>query len=129
MNKDVREIRYFFYSQAFADGLKMAFGILLPAFVCSLLGYLEIGLTMSLGALCVCLADAPGPIIHKKNSMLICSAFVFLVALVTIFSRLNIYTMGLEIALVCFFFSMFNVYGNRATSVGNAVILIMILTM
>jgi uncharacterized membrane protein YccC len=37
--------------------------------------------------------------------------------------------MGIEIVLVSFFFSMFTVYGNRATAVGNAAILVMILTM
>jgi uncharacterized membrane protein (TIGR01666 family) len=129
MNTEVKEIRYFFYTQAFADGLKMSFGILLPSIVCSLLGNFNLGLTISLGALCVCLADAPGPVVHKKNGMLICSGFVFLVAFITIFARQNIYTLGLEIIIITFFFSMLNVYGNRATAVGNASILIMILTM
>ena len=129
MNTEVKEVRYFFYSQAFADGLKMSFGILFPTLLLSYLGYFNTGLTLSLGALCVCLADSPGPVIHKKNGMLICSLFVFLVSLITIYARLNTYTLGLEIIAVTFFFSMFNVYGNRATLVGNASILIMILTM
>ncbi|HEU0064640.1 MAG TPA: FUSC family membrane protein [Flavisolibacter sp.] len=129
MNTEVKEIRYFFYTQAFADGLKMAFAILLPSIVFSLLGNFNVGLTISLGSLCVCLADGPGPIVHKKNGMLICSCFVFLVAFITVFARQNIYTLGIEIIIVAFFFSMLNVYGNRAISVGNASILIMILTM
>jgi len=79
--------------------------------------------------MCVSLTDAPGPIIHRKNGMLITAALVFCVTGITSLARLNIYTMGLEIVLVTFFFSMFNVYGNRATSVGNAAILIMILSM
>src|SRR5256885_15023235 len=106
MKKEVREIRNFFYSQAFADGLKMSVGILIPSIIGSYFNYFDVGLTISLGALCVCLADAPGPFIHKKNGMLICSLFVFLVSLTTIYARQNIYTMGLEIALVSFFFSM-----------------------
>ena len=129
MNTEVKEVRYFFYSQAFADGLKMTIGILLPTLVLSYLGYFNTGLTLSLGALCVCLADSPGPVIHKRNGMLICSLFVFLVSLITIFARLNPYTLGLEIIIITFFFSMLNVYGTRATLVGNASILIMILTM
>ena len=129
MNTEVKEVRYFFYSQAFADGLKMSFGILFPTLLLSYLGYFNTGLTISLGALCVCLADSPGPVVHKRNGMLICSLFVFLVSLITIFARLNTYTLGLEIIIVAFFFSMLNVYGNRATLVGNAAILIMILTM
>jgi uncharacterized membrane protein (TIGR01666 family) len=129
MQKQAREIRHFFYSQAFADGFRTAFAILLPALAGHYFHFFDIGLTLSLGAMCVSLSDAPGPIVHKRNGMLFSIGFCFLVALITPYARLNIYTMGLEIALVSFFFSMFNVYGNRATSVGNAAILIMILTM
>jgi uncharacterized membrane protein YccC len=124
-----KDIQYFFYSQAFVDGLRVAAVILLPALIGSYTGHLDIGLTLSLGAMCVSLTDSPGPVIHKKNGMLFCVAFAFMVALLTAFARLNVYTMGLEIVLVTFFFSMFTVYGNRASGVGNAAILVMILTM
>lgn len=129
MQKQAKEIRYFFYSQAFADGFRAAFAILIPALLGYHLGFFDIGLTLSLGAMCVSLTDAPGPVIHRRNGMLICTGFIFLVALMTSFARLNIYTMALEIAAVCFFFSMFNVYSNRAASVGSAAILVMILSM
>lgn len=129
MKTQAREIQYFFFGQAFADGFRTAFAILLPALLGNYLGFFEIGLTISLGAMCVSLVDAPGPIVHRKNALFITSALVFAVAGITSFAQLNVYTMALEIALVSFFFSMFNVYGNRATSVGNAVILVMILTM
>ncbi|HWJ29362.1 MAG TPA: FUSC family membrane protein, partial [Flavisolibacter sp.] len=129
MQTQTQDIRYFLYSQAFADGFRATFSILVPSLVASYFDMFEAGLAISLGALCANLADAPGPFIHKRNGMLICSLSVFLVVFITVFARLNIYTMGLEIAGVCFFFSMFNVYGSRATSVGNAAILAMILTM
>jgi len=129
MQKQAQEIQYFFYSQAFSDGFRAALAILTPALLGSFFGFFDIGLTISLGAMCVSLTDAPGPLLHRRNGMFFCSAFIFFVALVTPFARLNIYTMGLEVAFVTFLFSMFNVYGNRATSVGNAAILLMILTM
>jgi uncharacterized membrane protein (TIGR01666 family) len=129
MQKRAKEISYFFYSQAFADGFRAAFAILLPALLGFYLNFFETGLTLALGAMCVSLTDAPGPVIHKRNSMFICAGFAFIVAFLTVFARMNVYTMGLEIALASFFFSMFNVYGNRAASVGSAALLIMILTM
>lgn len=129
MQKQAKEIQYFFYSQAFADGFRASFAILLPSLIGSYIGYFDIGLTISLGAMCVSLSDAPGPFIHKKNGMLFCSGFIFLVAILTSIFQQNIYAMGLEIALVSFFFSMLNVYGNRAAAVGSAAILVMILTM
>lgn len=129
MKTQAREIQYFLYGQPFADGFRTAFAILLPALLGNYLGFFEIGLTISLGAMCVSLTDAPGPMLHRKNGMFITAALVFCLAAITSLARLNIYTLAIEIVLVTFFFSMFNVYGNRATSVGNAVILIMILTM
>jgi uncharacterized membrane protein (TIGR01666 family) len=129
MQHQAREIKYFFYSQAFADGFRTSFAILLPALLGVYFNFFQIGLTISLGCLCVSLTDAPGPVIHKRNGMLFCSAFIFIIAILTGFARLNIYTLGLEIISTSFFFSMFNVYGIRAASVGNSGILIMILTM
>lgn len=129
MKTQAREIKYFLYSQSFADGIRATFAILLPSLLGSYFNFFEIGLTISLGAMCVSLTDSPGPIIHRKNAMFITSGLVFCVAGITSLARLNVYTMGLEIVFVSFLFSMFNVYGNRATSVGNACILMMILTM
>ena len=129
MQHQAREIKYFFYSQAFADGFRTSFAILLPALVGLYFNFFQVGLTISLGCMSVSLTDAPGPVIHKRNGMLFCSAFIFIVALITGFARLNVYTLGLEIIATSFFFSMFNVYGIRAASVGNSGVLIMILTM
>src|SRR4051812_24301053 len=125
MQRKAKEIQYFFYGQAFADGFRSAFAIITPALLGSYLGFFDIGLTIALGSMCVSLTDAPGPVIHKKNGMLFCTGFIFIMAILTSFASMNIWTMGLEIAVASFFFSMFNVYGNRATSVGNASILLM----
>ncbi len=129
MKIQVKEFRQFFHSQHFEDGFRTTLAVLLPTVVSFYLNQLDIGLTLSTGALCVSLADAPGPVVHRKNGMLFCAVFVFIANLFTAYARLNMYTMGLEVLLFSFFFSMFNVYGTRATSVGNAALLIMVLTM
>ena len=129
VNRNVREVQYFFYSQALADGFRATFAILLPALLGSYFGYFEIGLTIALGAMCVSLTDAPGPLLHKRNGMMACAGFAFFIAIITAFARTNPYTMAAEVALVTFFFSMFVVYGARATGVGNAAILVMILSL
>ena len=129
MQHQAREIKYFFYSQAFADGFRTTFAILLPALLGLYFNFFQIGLTISLGCMSVSLTDAPGPVIHKRNGMLFCSVFIFIVSILTGFVRMNIYILGLEIIVTSFFFSMLNVYGTRAASVGNSGILIMILTM
>ncbi|EHQ30754.1 FUSC family membrane protein [Mucilaginibacter paludis] len=129
MNRQTREIKSFFYSQYFSDGLRITFGVLLPSILMAQFNQLETGLTLSLGALCVSGADNPGPVIHKRNGMLICGLLMFIVAIATGFARLNVVSMGIEIVALAFFFSMFTVYGNRAASIGTACLLIMILMM
>ena len=129
IRSSIREARYFLYSQAFADGLRASFAIILPALTGAYFGYFDYGLTISLGAMCTSLTDAPGPVVHKRNGMLITAGLAFLTALLTALASRSVYVMAGTVAAVSFFYSMFSVYGNRATSVGNAALLIMILTM
>jgi uncharacterized membrane protein (TIGR01666 family) len=124
-----RQIRYFLFSQYFADGLRITLEIVIPAIVFSFLGDMRTGLTISLGAMCVSSADGPGPIVHRKNGMFFCCVFVFISALLTGIFNHNILLMGMLILTSSFFFSMFSVYGARASSVGFASLLIMILQM
>jgi uncharacterized membrane protein (TIGR01666 family) len=128
MKNQAREVQYFLFSQYFSDGLRITLGVLLPSLLFAQLGNFNIGLTLSLGALCVSITDSPGPVAHKRNAMLLCSLTIFLVALITGFVRMNSYLLGLEILLFCFFFSMFMVYGARAAALGTAALVVMILT-
>ncbi|MES2882068.1 MAG: FUSC family membrane protein [Bacteroidota bacterium] len=124
-----KRIQGFIYSQAFADGLRATFAILLPALIGLYAGYFQQGLTISLGAMCASLTDAPGPIIHKRTGIIICAAFAFVVAICTSYLQGSVTFMAAGILVISFFFSMLSVYGNRASAVGSAVILVMILTM
>ena len=124
-----RQIRYFLFSQYLADGIRITLEIVIPAFVFSLLGHIDIGLSLSLGALCVSSADGPGPIVHKRNGMLYCNIFIFISALLTGFLNHNVMLLGILILASSFFFTMFSVYGSRANSIGFAALLIMVLQM
>lgn len=126
MQIDSREIKSFFYSQYFSDGLRTSLGILLPALILNYLDRFDLGLALSLGALCVSVADTPGTLMHKRNAMAVCNVCIFLVALATGFARLNVFVLGGVVTIFAFLFSMFTVYGNRAASVGTAALLMMI---
>jgi uncharacterized membrane protein (TIGR01666 family) len=129
MNNHKREIKSFFYSQYFSDGLRMTIGIITPALVLMKLGDFTMGLTLSLGALCICTIDGPGPISHKRNAMAVGNLILILVALITGYARFNVFTLGLEITAFSFLFSMLTVYGNRAASIGTSALLVMIFMM
>lgn len=127
--KQAHKIRYFLFSQYLADGVRITLEIVIPAIVFSYLGHLEIGIALSLGALCVSISDGPGPVKHKRNGMLYCNIFIFISAILTGLCNQNIILMGILILAASFFFTMFSVYGNRATSVGFAALLLMVLRM
>lgn len=127
MNRRIRQVIYFLSSRNFSDGLRITVAVLLPSLVLAQFDQLQAGLAMSLGALNVSVADTPGPVRHRRNAMLITALLLSLVTLITGFARMNVYTLGVEILLFSFLFSMFAIWGNRATSVGTAALLIMIL--
>ena len=122
-----QQIRYFLFSQYLADGIRVTLEIIIPTVVFSFLGQLEIGMLLSLGALCVSISDGPGPVVHKRNGMLYCNIFIFIMALLTGFANHNPWLLGLLILASTFLFSMISVYGNRAASIGTAALLMMIL--
>lgn len=121
-----KEIKSFFFSQYFSDGLRITAGILLPSLILFYFNNFNLGIALSLGAICICVMDNPGPAVHKRNAMAIGNLCIFIVAITTGFARLNVFTLGFEVMVFSFLFSMFTVYGNRAASVGTASLLIMI---
>ena len=127
MNRRTRQIGYFLSSQYFSDGLRITLSIIVPSLLLAQFGQLATGMAISIGALSVSLSDAPGPIQHRRNGMAATVLIGSAVALVTGFARMNVITIGLVIGSFGFFFSMFSVYNNRATSVGTAALLILVL--
>lgn len=126
MNIQSREIKGFFYSQYFSDGLRTCIGILLPSLALNFFGLFSLGITLSLGALCVSVVDTPGPVIYKRNAMALCVLCIFLVAVATGFARLNVYTLAIGITIITFLFSMLAVYGTRAAAIGTGSLLMMV---
>lgn len=129
MNRRTRQVSYFLSSQYFSDGLRITLSILLPSLLLAQFGQLTTGMALSVGALSVSLSDAPGPVQHQRNAMAATVLIGTVVTFITGFARMNDITLGLEIGVLGFFFSMFSVYNNRATSVGTAALLIMVLTL
>ncbi|EOR95672.1 putative membrane protein [Arcticibacter svalbardensis MN12-7] len=125
--KQTREIKNFIYSQYLADGLRITFGVLLPPLLLSQSGHLEAGIAVSMGAITTSIPDYPGAVVHKRNAMLFSILFMMIVSLLT--GLINDYPLLIvaEIFSLCFFFSMFNTFGNRAASIGTGVLIIMII--
>lgn len=127
LDKAKKDIKNFLHSAYFADGIRITMGVLLPSLILAQFALLKIGITLSLGALCVSIADSPGPIIHRRNAMLITSVLIFLCSFITGVSNQNHPFIALVILISSFVFSMLYCYGVRAASIGTASLLIIIL--
>ncbi|MBE8715411.1 FUSC family protein [Sphingobacterium hungaricum] len=125
--KQTQEISNFFYSQYFADGLRITIGCICPIMVCAALGEFAIGTNISLGALLVGLSDTPGAPTHRRVGMLSCALFCIFTHIVTISFNSNFVLMAIVIGILSFFYSMFAVFNARAATVGSMCILMMLL--
>lgn len=123
----VKSYKQFSTSYYVRDGIRITLAIMLPIIVFSMMGETRAGVTTALGVLCVSLSDSPGPLHHRINGMLMTAFLVFAMALITGFSVHLHWLIALELLAFSFFFSMIGIYGARATSVGIAALLIMIL--
>jgi uncharacterized membrane protein (TIGR01666 family) len=127
-NRPVRSIHDFLLSTYFADGLRITLGVLCPSLILAQFGLLQYGMTVSLGALCASVVDSPGPIVHRRNAMLVTTVLITLIFIVVGLTNSNMYFSALLIVLFSFIFSMFFLYGNRAASIGTSALLIMVLS-
>lgn len=125
----LNEYKNFINSRYFSEGLRITAGILIPAFALNYFGHLATGTVISLGALGVTVTDNPGPIQHRRNGMLACSFIIFIVSYVTALATPFPVLLGLNIVIFGFLFSMIGVFGSRASSIGLAALLVMVLSL
>lgn len=129
LNRQVSAWKKFILSQYFYDGLKITLAVILPAIVAFQLDSLAIGVTISLGSLLTSVSDTPGPEIHRRNAMLATIFFLFANAVIIGYSNQSPWLLFILIPSLCLFFSLFTVYGARASSVGIASLLAMVITL
>ncbi|TDG35662.1 FUSC family protein [Pedobacter changchengzhani] len=128
IRQPIRTIQDFLLSTYFADGIRITIGVLLPSLILAQFGMLKIGLTLSLGALCVSIVDSPGPMFHRRNAMLITTVLITVFSILTGLTNKNHFFIGFVLMASSFVFSMFYIYGLRAASIGTATLLIIVLS-
>jgi uncharacterized membrane protein YccC len=102
-------------------------GILIPVVVLANLGQLQMGVAMALGSVCVSMPDNPGPIHHRRNAMLWAIGLTFCTSLLVGLSAPYSWLIIVLVAVLPFLFSIIGSFGARATSIGMAGMLVMIL--
>jgi uncharacterized membrane protein (TIGR01666 family) len=121
--------RSFINSHYLSEGIRITVGLSLPAIIGAYVNHEGIGITLSLGASCVIMVDNAGPVMHRRNAMMVCNAVIFISSLLTGFAVGSTWATGLLVTSFCFVFSMIGVYGARAGSIGLAALFVMALTL
>lgn len=111
------------------EGIRITAGIVLPSLVMLYFDLLSLGIVMSVGALCVSVADSPGAVKHRLAGMFSCCLLVAGISVLTYYCAVNVILLGAFILVSGFIFSMLTVYGARSSSVGIAVMIIMVLSL
>ncbi len=117
------------HGQPLYEGARVTAGILIPALLMSCFNQLAIGIVLSLGAICVSVTDSQGPIVHRRNGMVACIVFIFVVSILVGFAAINNLALAILVLVCSFFFSMLNIYGTRAGAIGIASLLTMVLSL
>lgn len=125
--KKTEEISSFFYSQYFAEGLRITIGTIIPIIVCALLGQFVTGTLISLGALIVGLSDTPGAPRHRRFGILYCAILCIFTIIITALVNSSIVLTAITIGILSFLFSMLAVFNARAATIGTMCILIMLI--
>jgi uncharacterized membrane protein YccC len=119
--------RRFFSSFYFYEGVRVTIGIMLPVFLGIYLRHTSWGIAAAIGALAAAITDFPGPLHHRVNGILAVAGSVLLITLVTGLVIHHPLWLGLFIASSGFVFALITVYGNRASQIGTASLVILTL--
>lgn len=125
----LKTYKSFINSHYLSEGVRITAGVLLPAFLMSHYNMLSTGISISLGALMVSVTDSAGPIHHRRNGMIVCTASIFIMTLLSGFIAHSPVLLAFFLFIASFFFSMISVYGARAGSIGTATLIILTLSM
>lgn len=122
-SESTRKLRKYLSSQNLYTSIRLTAAALIPAFLLFHFGLLHSAIALPLGAMFTGLTDSPGPIHHRRNSLMVSIGFNFFIILIA--GAIHNYTPLVVVAIVFFglFLSLISVYGTRAGSIGlNALI-------
>jgi uncharacterized membrane protein (TIGR01666 family) len=128
ITKSIRSTQDFLLSNYFSDGIRITLGVLLPSLILAQFGMLTYGMTLSLGALCVSVVDFPGPLLHRRNAMMVTVVLITLTSILVGLININALLTAILLVVFCIVFSMFSVYGTREAAIGTATLLVLVLS-
>ncbi len=123
------KVENFIYGEALSDGLKTSFCILIPPLICSYFGQLYLGVSISLGVILAHIPDIPTPFKERRNNLVVTTLLIFFITFITKSINQLPILLGIALVVLCFCMSILAVFGQKASSIGQAAMLTMVLNM
>jgi uncharacterized membrane protein YccC len=125
----LQEIQRFTTGQHLNSGIRITAGVIIPMLVMIFKGWLSAGIPFLFAALFVSLTDTPGPIHHRINGMVAAVILNTITAVITTSFFNNPIALAIVITVMSFTYSMFGIYGSRASAVGTLALVMGMITM
>lgn len=123
-----KELKEFLRSISFSRAIRVGIAVTLPAVIGTQLGYFEIGLAISFGALWSSPSDVTGSFRHKKNGILISAALVVFVSFIKGYLNFELWLLLPVLGLITFSIAYLSVYGFRASLVSFSGLMALVLS-
>ncbi len=127
INSIVQQYRRFTSSYSFYEGMRLMASIMMPVFIGAYFDNVSLGISAGIGALAAGITDVVGPFHHRANGMAAAIISSFAVTLITGLLLPHPILLGIWIAVASFIFSFIGIYGNRASQLGGASLVIITL--
>ncbi|WP_417429650.1 FUSC family membrane protein [Halpernia sp.] len=119
------EFKRFVTSQYIYAAVRVTLAVVLPSIILAYFGVLKELFLFPLATSFIGLTDQPGPVIRRRNSMLLAVLCFFIAAAVAGLAKGNPIFIFIELLVFGFFFSMIGIYGQRLSAVGSLTLIVL----
>ena len=119
------DFKRFVTSQYIFAAVRVTLAVVLPSIVMAYFGVLKEFFLFPLATVFVGLTDQPGPVIRRRNAMLLAIISFFIAAAVASLAKGSPLFIFVELIIFGFFFSMIGVYGQRLSAVGSLTLIVL----
>ncbi|MEH0155110.1 FUSC family membrane protein [Limibacter armeniacum] len=119
----MNRIKDFLNSSYLSFGFRMTVSILIPVIWGYYQGYLTQSIAVSLGVVATGTSDSPGSISQKTKGLLFSMLYIFVSVVLVGWASSFPWFLSVVLFVLCLFYGMFAIFGNRAAVIGNSVLL------
>ena len=121
------DFKRFVTSQYIYAAVRVTLSVVIPSIILAYFGLLKEFFLFPLATIFVGLTDQPGPVIRRRNAMLLAVFCFFIAAAVASLAKGIPIFIFIELLVFGFFFSMVGLYGQRLTAVGSLTLVVLAL--